>query len=91
MRRHTNEDIIVPLPEGISACDIGNLTIWCRQANVIFGKIPIPTTTFVSVILILWKNKTLYLASNVCETKILCTYVFIQYRLITELHHVQSL
>ena len=50
MRRFTNEGIVLTLPEGMSTCDIGSLTVWCRQAGVIFGQIDIPRTTFVRVL-----------------------------------------
>lgn len=48
MRRFTNEDYIVRLPAGMRACEIGNLSVWCREAGVLFGVISVPTTTFVS-------------------------------------------
>ena len=49
MDRFTNEGIVVTLPQGMNACDIGNLTVWCRQASVLFGQIEVPRSTFVSI------------------------------------------
>ena len=38
----------VDLPAGMNVCDIGTLTVWCRQVGVIFSVLPIPDATFVS-------------------------------------------
>ncbi|XP_064399010.1 mucin-2-like isoform X2 [Halichondria panicea] len=41
-RSYTNVDLLVPLPEGVDACDIGTLTIWCEPFTVFFAVFPIP-------------------------------------------------
>ena len=44
-----NIELRVDLPPSMSVCDIGTLTVWCRQASVIFSTLPIPAAAFVSV------------------------------------------
>jgi hypothetical protein len=46
-RRFTNEDIMVTLPDGVDACDIGTITIWCQPFSAIFTRLAIPRSTFV--------------------------------------------
>lgn len=48
MREYNNEDILVTLPDGQNTCQIGVLSIWCRQAQVLFATISVPRTTFVN-------------------------------------------
>ena len=47
-RRFNNEDITVTLPDGVDACDIGTITIWCQPFNAIFTRLAIPRNVFVS-------------------------------------------
>ena len=47
-RRFTNEDITVTLPDGVDACDIGTITVWCQPFRAIFTRLAIPRSTFVS-------------------------------------------
>ena len=47
MEPYINEKFMVTLPEGTSTCDIGTLTVWCRQATVLFSRIAIPRSAFV--------------------------------------------
>ena len=47
-RSFNNEDIMVTLPAGVDACDIGTITIWCQPFRAIFTRLAIPRNTFVS-------------------------------------------
>ena len=31
---------MIPLPEGVDACDIGELTVWCRPFRAFFTAVP---------------------------------------------------
>ncbi len=42
-RSYFNEDFLVPLPEGVDACDIGTFTIWCEPFTVFFAVFSFPT------------------------------------------------
>ncbi|XP_064398528.1 protein Skeletor, isoforms B/C-like [Halichondria panicea] len=42
-RSYFNEELLVPLPEGVDACDIGTFTIWCMPFTVFFTVLPFPT------------------------------------------------
>ena len=47
-RKFTDEDIMVTLPNGVDACDIGTITVWCEPFKVIFAQLEVPRSTFVS-------------------------------------------
>ena len=47
-RSFNNEDIMVTLPDGIDACDIGTITVWCKPFKAIFTQLVIPRNIFVS-------------------------------------------
>lgn len=38
-RRYRNELLVIPLPAGVDACDIGILTIWCEPFRAFFTSI----------------------------------------------------
>ncbi|XP_064398542.1 protein Skeletor, isoforms B/C-like isoform X1 [Halichondria panicea] len=38
-RRYSREQLVIDLPEGTDACDIGELTIWCRPFGTYFSSI----------------------------------------------------
>ena len=40
---------MVTLPDGVDACDIGTITIWCQPFTAIFSELEVPTSVFVSV------------------------------------------
>ena len=61
-RRFTNEDITVTLPDGVDACDIGTITIWCQPFRAIFTRLAIPRSTFVSACI-----KFLHFAGRICN------------------------
>ena len=46
-RSFNNEDIMVTLPDGVDACDIGAITVWCQPFRAIFTRLAIPRSTFV--------------------------------------------
>ncbi len=49
-RRYTGDQLVITLPQGTNACDIGELTIWCRPFNAYFTAITFNHgTLFVSV------------------------------------------
>ena len=48
-RSFNNEDITVTLPDGVDACDIGTITVWCQPFRAIFTRLAIPRSTFVSI------------------------------------------
>jgi hypothetical protein len=50
IRRYTNEQLVVPLPNGVTACDIGSLTVWCRPFRATFSRITIPRSIFVRAV-----------------------------------------
>lgn len=50
-RRYSNEQLVVTLPDGVTACDIGSLTVWCEPFRATFSRITIPRSTFVSELL----------------------------------------
>ena len=35
------------LPDGVDACDIGTITVWCQPFRAIFTRLAIPRSTFV--------------------------------------------
>ena len=41
-RSFNSEDITVTLPDGVDACDIGTITIWCQPFRAIFTRLAIP-------------------------------------------------
>ena len=45
----TNIELSVELVE-VNVCDIGTITLWCRQAQVIFTQVVVPHAAFVSVL-----------------------------------------
>ena len=47
-QRFTNEDIMVTLPDGVDACDIGTITIWCEPFTAFFSRLEVPRSVFVS-------------------------------------------
>jgi hypothetical protein len=47
LRRYTNERLVVPLPSGVTACNIGTLTVWCKSFRATFAQITIPRSIFV--------------------------------------------
>ena len=49
-RSFNNEDIMVTLPDGVDACDIGTITVWCQPFRAIFTRLEIPRKTFVSIV-----------------------------------------
>ena len=49
-RRFNNEDIVVTLPDGMDACDIGTITVWCQPFRAIFTRLAIPRSAFVSIV-----------------------------------------
>ena len=46
--RYTDEDILVTLPDGADACDIGTITVWCEPFTAIFTRLEVPRDVFVS-------------------------------------------
>ena len=38
---------MVTLPDGVDACDIGTITVWCQPFRAIFTRLAIPRSTFV--------------------------------------------
>ena len=36
------------LPDGVDACDIGTITVWCQPFRAIFTRLAIPRDVFVS-------------------------------------------
>ena len=39
---------MVTLPDGVDACDIGTITVWCQPFKAIFTRLAIPRNVFVS-------------------------------------------
>ena len=39
---------MVTLPDGVDACDIGTITVWCQPFTAIFTRLAIPRDVFVS-------------------------------------------
>ena len=39
---------MVTLPDGVDACDIGTITVWCMPFRAIFTRLEVPRSTFVS-------------------------------------------
>ena len=39
---------MVTLPDGVDACDIGTITIWCEPFTAFFSRLEVPTSLFVS-------------------------------------------
>ena len=39
---------MVTLPDGVDACDIGTITIWCEPFSAIFSRLAVPRDVFVS-------------------------------------------
>ena len=42
---------MVTLPDGVDACDIGTITIWCEPFTAIFSRLEVPRNVFVSIII----------------------------------------
>ena len=38
---------MVTLPDGVDACDIGTITVWCQPFRAIFTRLAIPRSIFV--------------------------------------------
>ena len=38
---------MVTLPDGVDACDIGTITVWCQPFRAIFTRLAIPRNIFV--------------------------------------------
>ena len=54
---------MVTLPDGVDACDIGTITVWCQPFRAIFTRLEIPRNVFVSfmpVIMIMYVILYLY-------------------------------
>ncbi len=49
--RFTGQDVTVHLPDNVTACDIGTLTLWCRSFRAFFTSIEIKRSLFVSPML----------------------------------------
>ena len=50
-RPYVNENVTVTLPAGTDVCDIGTLTIWCRQFTAIFTRLELsPAELFVRIL-----------------------------------------
>ena len=47
--RYTGQDLTFDLPAGADVCDISTFTIWCEDFDVFFTELLIPTSTFVSL------------------------------------------
>ena len=47
---------MVTLPDGVDACDIGTITIWCQPFRAIFTRLAIPRSTFVSMYSMWWPS-----------------------------------
>ena len=39
---------MVILPDGVDACDIGTITIWCEPFTAFFSRLEVPRSLFVS-------------------------------------------
>jgi hypothetical protein len=39
---------MVILPDGVDACDIGTITIWCEPFTAFFSRLEVPRSVFVS-------------------------------------------
>ena len=39
---------MVTLPDGVDACDIGTITVWCQPFKAIFTRLAVPRNVFVS-------------------------------------------
>ena len=39
---------MVTLPDGVDACDIGTITIWCEPFTAFFSRLEVPRSLFVS-------------------------------------------
>ena len=40
---------MVTLPDGVDACDIGTITIWCEPFTAFFSRLEVPRNVFVSI------------------------------------------
>ncbi len=47
-RPYNDDTLLLPLPDGVDACDIGTLTIWCRPFRAIFNRVTLTRDVFVS-------------------------------------------
>ncbi len=45
---HNDAVLLLPLPDGVDACDISTLTIWCRPFSAIFNRVTLTRSVFVS-------------------------------------------
>ena len=48
-RRYNNEEFRLEFPAGVTACDMGAITIWCEPFFATFSRITVPRTLFVSL------------------------------------------
>ena len=58
---------MVTLPDGVDACDIGTITVWCQPFRAIFTRLEIPRNVFVSfmpVIMIMYIILYLYMYND---------------------------
>ena len=49
-RRYNNEDFRLEFPAGVTACDMGAITIWCEPFFATFSRITVPRSLFVSLL-----------------------------------------
>lgn len=47
-RRYSNEQLVVPLPNGLTACDMGALTVWCEPFRATFSRRSISRSLFLN-------------------------------------------
>ena len=47
-RRYVGEDLTFDLPAGMDVCEVSTFTIWSEAFRVIFTRLLIPASTFVS-------------------------------------------
>ncbi|XP_064398268.1 protein Skeletor, isoforms B/C-like isoform X4 [Halichondria panicea] len=47
-RSYNDDVLLLPLPDGVDACDISTLTIWCRPATAIFNRVTLTRSVFMS-------------------------------------------
>ena len=40
---------MVTLPDGVDACDIGTITVWCEPFTAIFSRLEVSRSVFVSI------------------------------------------
>ncbi len=68
-RSYNDDVLLLPLPDGVDACDISTLTIWCRPATAIFNRVTLTRSVFVSSILLLYYKSLAEMQNNVCMVK----------------------